>query len=108
MNRGILATCYARPTQAVTTESLREVLHAAYDAEPFVVVRHEPPPPDIKMAGPGHGSSFRGKGPSDVGVDGLRMIAFGYVEDGSRVMYDSPVEVAPETLAKLSGGRQDD
>ena len=43
MNRGILATCYARPTQAVTTESLREVLHAAYDAEPFVVVRHEPP-----------------------------------------------------------------
>ncbi len=43
MNRGILATCYARPTQAVTTESLREVLHAAYDHEPFVVVRHEPP-----------------------------------------------------------------
>ncbi len=43
MNRGILATCYARPTQAVTTDSLREVLHAAYDAEPFVVVRHEPP-----------------------------------------------------------------
>ncbi len=43
MNRGILATCYARPTEAVTTESLREVLHAAYDAEPFVVVRHEPP-----------------------------------------------------------------
>lgn len=43
MNRGILATCYARPTQAVTTESLREVLHAAYDAEPFVVVRHDPP-----------------------------------------------------------------
>jgi len=43
MNRGILATCYARPTQAVTTESLREVLHAAYDDEPFVVVRHDPP-----------------------------------------------------------------
>lgn len=43
MNRGILATCYARPAQAVTTESLREVLHAAYADEPFVVVRHEPP-----------------------------------------------------------------
>ncbi len=43
MNRGILATCYARPNQAVTTESLREVLHAAYDDEPFVVVRHDPP-----------------------------------------------------------------
>ncbi|CAN5429304.1 N-acetyl-gamma-glutamyl-phosphate reductase [soil metagenome] len=43
MNRGILATCYARPTRAVTTESLRQVLHAAYDDEPFVVVRHDPP-----------------------------------------------------------------
>ncbi len=43
MNRGILATCYARPTTSVTTESLREVLHGAYDAEPFVVVRDTPP-----------------------------------------------------------------
>ena len=43
MNRGILATCYARPTTEVTTESLRAVLHEAYDAEPFVVVRNEPP-----------------------------------------------------------------
>ncbi len=43
MNRGILATCYARPTQAVTTESLRATLHDAYDAEPFVVVRDTPP-----------------------------------------------------------------
>jgi N-acetyl-gamma-glutamyl-phosphate reductase len=43
MNRGILATCYARPAQAVTTESVRDALHAAYDAEPFVAVRHSPP-----------------------------------------------------------------
>ena len=43
MNRGILATCYARPTAAVTTEQLRETLHAAYDSEPFVVVRSEAP-----------------------------------------------------------------
>lgn len=43
MNRGILATCYARPTGPVTTGSLREVLHAAYDVEPFVVVRDTPP-----------------------------------------------------------------
>lgn len=43
MNRGILATCYARPTQAVTTESLRAVLHEAYDPEPFVVVRDSSP-----------------------------------------------------------------
>lgn len=43
MSRGILATCYARPTEAVTTEQLREVLHATYDPEPFVVVRHNSP-----------------------------------------------------------------
>lgn len=43
MNRGILATCYARPTEAVTTKSLRAALHEAYDAEPFVVVVDEPP-----------------------------------------------------------------
>jgi N-acetyl-gamma-glutamyl-phosphate reductase len=43
MNRGILATCYARPTRATTTRALLEVFHAAYDAEPFVVVVDEPP-----------------------------------------------------------------
>ena len=43
MNRGILATCYARPTGTVTTESVREVLRAAYENEPFVVVSDEPP-----------------------------------------------------------------
>jgi len=43
MNRGILATCYARPTRSVTTESLRVTLRDAYAAEPFVVVRDTPP-----------------------------------------------------------------
>ena len=43
MSRGILATCYARPTGAVTTDQLRDVLHAAYDPEPFVVVRDQSP-----------------------------------------------------------------
>jgi N-acetyl-gamma-glutamyl-phosphate reductase len=43
MNRGILATCYARPTASVTTDELRAALHEAYDAEPFVVVLDEPP-----------------------------------------------------------------
>ena len=38
MNRGILATCYARPTTGVSTEQVLEVLHDAYDDEPFVVV----------------------------------------------------------------------
>jgi len=38
MNRGILATCYARPTGSVTTASLRDALRAAYEAETFVVV----------------------------------------------------------------------
>lgn len=43
MNRGILATCYARPTGTVTTESLRETLRAAWADEPFVVVLDGPP-----------------------------------------------------------------
>lgn len=48
MNRGILATCYARPSGPIglggtTTASVRDVLHAAYDEEPFVTVLDEPP-----------------------------------------------------------------
>jgi N-acetyl-gamma-glutamyl-phosphate reductase len=43
MNRGILATCYARPTGPTTTEAVRQLLHDAYDDEPFVVVRDTPP-----------------------------------------------------------------
>jgi N-acetyl-gamma-glutamyl-phosphate reductase len=51
MVRGILATCYARPTPAasgtgngaLTTAGVMDVLHAAYDDEPFVVVTDAPP-----------------------------------------------------------------
>ncbi len=45
MTRGILATCYARPTTGTTptTASVMAVLHEAYDAEPFVVVTDGPP-----------------------------------------------------------------
>jgi N-acetyl-gamma-glutamyl-phosphate reductase len=43
MNRGILATCYARPAGATSTAALLEALHGAYDPEPFVVVRHDSP-----------------------------------------------------------------
>ena len=43
MNRGILATCYARPTGSVTTESLLAALARSYDREPFVVVRPASP-----------------------------------------------------------------
>jgi N-acetyl-gamma-glutamyl-phosphate reductase len=45
MVRGILATCYARPVAgtSLTTESVMAALHDAYDAEPFVVVRDDPP-----------------------------------------------------------------
>ena len=44
MSRGILATCYARPAappgtpDALTTEAAIDVLHSAYEGEPFVVV----------------------------------------------------------------------
>jgi N-acetyl-gamma-glutamyl-phosphate reductase len=53
MVRGILATCYARPTtatggdsaltNALTTAQAMEILHRQYDDEPFVVVTDEPP-----------------------------------------------------------------
>jgi N-acetyl-gamma-glutamyl-phosphate reductase len=44
MVRGILATCYARPAgTALTTSTVMEALHDAYDAEPFVVVTDDPP-----------------------------------------------------------------
>lgn len=39
MSRGILATCYARPTSArITTDDVLDALAAAYSGEPFVVV----------------------------------------------------------------------
>jgi len=45
MNRGILATCYARPINAsiTTTASLLAVLSRTYAKEPFVSVRPAPP-----------------------------------------------------------------
>jgi N-acetyl-gamma-glutamyl-phosphate reductase len=36
MNRGILATCYARPTRKLGADEALDVLKAAYAAEPFV------------------------------------------------------------------------
>jgi N-acetyl-gamma-glutamyl-phosphate reductase len=46
MNRGILATCYARPAataDVASTEALLDTLHAAYDDEPFVHVDQRSP-----------------------------------------------------------------
>lgn len=45
MNRGILATCYARPTAAAprSTAELLELMAGAYVDEPFVVVSERPP-----------------------------------------------------------------
>jgi N-acetyl-gamma-glutamyl-phosphate reductase len=43
MNRGILATCYARPSGEVTTASVLAALGRFYADEPFVVVRKESP-----------------------------------------------------------------
>src|SRR5690606_31068322 len=36
MNRGILATCYARPAATVSSDSLLDTLRAAYRDEPFL------------------------------------------------------------------------
>ena len=43
MTRGILATCYARPQGTSSTAALLDLLHARYDAEPFVIVSDRPP-----------------------------------------------------------------
>jgi N-acetyl-gamma-glutamyl-phosphate reductase len=46
MVRGILATCYARPAAsagALSSDGAMDVLHQAYDDEPFVVVTDSPP-----------------------------------------------------------------
>ena len=44
MNRGILATCYARPTMpGTTTADVLEAVRAAWDGEPFVVVTEGSP-----------------------------------------------------------------
>jgi N-acetyl-gamma-glutamyl-phosphate reductase len=46
MVRGILATCYARPSDsypALTTADVLDALRDAYDDEPFVVVTEAPP-----------------------------------------------------------------
>ena len=43
MNRGILATCYARPAGACDTEDLLATYEAAYAGEPFVTVSERSP-----------------------------------------------------------------
>ncbi|MGH9278218.1 MAG: N-acetyl-gamma-glutamyl-phosphate reductase [Acidimicrobiales bacterium] len=43
MTRGILATCYARPTGATSTAALLDGLRDAYAGEPFVVVSESSP-----------------------------------------------------------------
>jgi N-acetyl-gamma-glutamyl-phosphate reductase len=43
MNRGILATCYARPAASVTTDTVLATLRTAYAGRPFVVVSEAPP-----------------------------------------------------------------
>jgi N-acetyl-gamma-glutamyl-phosphate reductase len=43
MNRGMLATCYARPTGSTSTAELLDLFRSTYDAEPFVTVIDESP-----------------------------------------------------------------
>ena len=43
MNRGILATCYARPAGPTATAEVTEILVEAYRGERFVVVGDDPP-----------------------------------------------------------------
>jgi N-acetyl-gamma-glutamyl-phosphate reductase len=50
MNRGILATCYARPKGRVTTSSVLASLASFYADEPFVVVGPDSPSTKATMA----------------------------------------------------------
>jgi N-acetyl-gamma-glutamyl-phosphate reductase len=43
MTRGILATCYARPTGTTSTSDLLDALADAYRGEPFIVVNSDSP-----------------------------------------------------------------
>jgi len=43
MNRGMLATCYARPTEETSTAEVMSVMASAYADEPFVVVADRSP-----------------------------------------------------------------
>ncbi len=43
MNRGILATCYARPSGVTSTDDLLQVFADTYADEPFIVVSERPP-----------------------------------------------------------------
>jgi len=43
MNRGILATCYARPTGDLDTDGALTLLAAAYAGAPFIVVDERSP-----------------------------------------------------------------
>ncbi len=43
MNRGILATCYARPAAPTSTDALMQVLAQAYAEEPFITVNERSP-----------------------------------------------------------------
>ncbi|MGH9207484.1 MAG: Asd/ArgC dimerization domain-containing protein, partial [Acidimicrobiales bacterium] len=43
MSRGILATCYARPSASTSTDELLSIMSAAYSQEPFVSVINSAP-----------------------------------------------------------------
>ncbi|HEY8081835.1 MAG TPA: N-acetyl-gamma-glutamyl-phosphate reductase, partial [Acidimicrobiales bacterium] len=45
IDRGLLVTAYARANEGLRTASAMDLLHDAYDDEPFVVVVDDPPSP---------------------------------------------------------------
>lgn len=49
MNRGILATCYARPAGSTSTAAVQALLAEAYAGEPFVVVSDRSPSTKVTL-----------------------------------------------------------
>ena len=43
MNRGIIATCYARPVGPTSTDEALDAMRSFYEGEPFIVVDERPP-----------------------------------------------------------------
>ena len=68
------------------------------------VVWHERDLPKIEAGPAAAGHFFRGKSAADIGGDGLRIIAFSDTPDGWRLMYECPVNPAPNAVSYTNAG----
>ncbi len=93
MDRGIESTIYAKLLSDVSADDVLELYHAAYDEEPFVQVRHEPPATK-HIAGTNyvhvHPTVARGRAVVSAVVDNLTKGAAGQALQNMNLMFDHP------------------